>query len=125
MSTAFKIIAETEAGGRRGQLCLPHQTVDTPVFMPVGTAGTVKAVAQDVLESLGAAHRVLLVEENKPFCGVGAQLAYLIQEQAFDDLDAPVKRLSALDAPAIYSQPLEKEQLPNPQRIMEAVLRML
>jgi queuine tRNA-ribosyltransferase len=54
VSTAFKIIAETEAGGRRGQLCLPHQTVDTPVFMPVGTAGTVKAVAQDVLESLGA-----------------------------------------------------------------------
>jgi queuine/archaeosine tRNA-ribosyltransferase len=33
---------------------LPHRTVETPVFMPVGTAGTVKAVAQDVLESLGA-----------------------------------------------------------------------
>ena len=35
-------------------MILPHQTVETPVFMPVGTAGTVKAVAQDVLESLGA-----------------------------------------------------------------------
>ncbi len=33
---------------------LPHPTVETPVFMPVGTAGTVKAVPQDVLESLGA-----------------------------------------------------------------------
>ncbi len=54
MSSAFKIIAETEAGGRRGQLLLPHQTVETPVFMPVGTAGSVKAVAQDVLETLGA-----------------------------------------------------------------------
>ena len=53
MSQAFKIIAETEAGGRRGQLRLPHRTVQTPVFMPVGTAGTVKAVAQDVLETLG------------------------------------------------------------------------
>ncbi len=53
MSQAFKIIAETEAGGRRGQLRLPHRTVETPVFMPVGTAGTVKAVAQDVLETLG------------------------------------------------------------------------
>jgi queuine tRNA-ribosyltransferase len=42
------------AGGRRGQLDLPHQVVETPVFMPVGTAGTVKAVAQDVVESLGA-----------------------------------------------------------------------
>ncbi|HEV2135650.1 MAG TPA: tRNA guanosine(34) transglycosylase Tgt [Terracidiphilus sp.] len=44
----------TGAGGRRGQLDLPHRTVQTPVFMPVGTQGTVKAVAQDVLESLGA-----------------------------------------------------------------------
>jgi queuine tRNA-ribosyltransferase len=54
VSSAFKIIAGTEAGGRRGQLSLPHQIVETPVFMPVGTAGTVKAVAQDVLEALGA-----------------------------------------------------------------------
>lgn len=54
MSLEYKVLAETEAGGRRGQMVLPHQTVETPVFMPVGTLGTVKAVAQDVLESLGA-----------------------------------------------------------------------
>ncbi|MGB9406954.1 MAG: tRNA guanosine(34) transglycosylase Tgt [Terracidiphilus sp.] len=48
------ISATTEAGGRRGQMILPHRAVETPVFMPVGTAGSVKAVAQDVLESLGA-----------------------------------------------------------------------
>ena len=78
-----------------------------------------------VLASVRKTHRVLLVEENKPFCGVGAQLAYLIQEQAFDDLDAPIKRLSAIDAPAIYSPPLEKEQLPNPQRILKAALGLL
>jgi len=80
---------------------------------------------QTVLASVRKTHRALLVEENKPFCGVGAQLAYLIQQQAFDDLDAPVQRVSALDAPAIYSPPLEKEQLPNPQRIMKAALAML
>lgn len=45
---------ETAAGGRRAQLHLPHRTVQTPVFMPVGTAGTVKAVPQDTLEALGA-----------------------------------------------------------------------
>jgi queuine tRNA-ribosyltransferase len=54
VTAPFKIIAVGEAGGRRGRLSLPHQTVETPVFMPVGTAGTVKAVAQDVLEALGA-----------------------------------------------------------------------
>ena len=54
MSLDFNLLNKTEAGGRRGQLDLPHRTVQTPVFMPVGTAGTVKAVAQDVVESLGA-----------------------------------------------------------------------
>ena len=78
-----------------------------------------------ILASVRKTHRVLLVEESKPFCGVGAQLAYLIQEKAFDDLDAPIKRVSAIDAPAIYSAPMEKEQLPHPQRIMKVVLDML
>jgi queuine tRNA-ribosyltransferase len=50
----FEILAETAAGGRCGRLSLPHQIVETPVFMPVGTQGTVKAVPQDILESLGA-----------------------------------------------------------------------
>ena len=80
---------------------------------------------ETILASVRKTNRVLLVEENKPFCGVGAQLAFLIQDQAFDDLDAPIKRVSAIDAPAIYSPPLEKEQLPHPQRIMKAALAML
>ena len=54
MALDFNILQTTEAGGRRAQLDLPHQTVETPVFMPVGTAGTVKAVPQDIVESLGA-----------------------------------------------------------------------
>ena len=54
MALEFNILAASEAGGRRGELRLPHRTVQTPVFMPVGTAGTVKAVPQDVLETLGA-----------------------------------------------------------------------
>jgi queuine tRNA-ribosyltransferase len=54
VSLEFQILAESAAGGRRGRLLLPHQTVETPVFMPVGTQGTVKAVPQDTLESLGA-----------------------------------------------------------------------
>src|ERR1017187_9626209 len=50
----FNVLNKTDAGGRRAQLHLPHRTIETPVFMPVGTAGTVKAVPQDVLETLGA-----------------------------------------------------------------------
>jgi pyruvate dehydrogenase E1 component beta subunit len=58
-----------------------------------------------ILKTVAKTHRVVLVDENKPFCGVSAQIAAMIQEQAFDDLDAPVQRVCSLDAPAIYSQP--------------------
>ena len=54
MGLDFEILATSAAGGRRGRMHLAHRSVETPVFMPVGTLGTVKAVAQDVLEALGA-----------------------------------------------------------------------
>ena len=54
MSLKFNLLRTTDAGGRCGQMHLPHQIVETPVFMPVGTAGSVKAVPQDIVESLGA-----------------------------------------------------------------------
>jgi pyruvate dehydrogenase E1 component beta subunit len=78
-----------------------------------------------VLASVRKTHRVLVVEEQRPFCGVGAQLAYMIQAEAFDELDAPIGRLSTVDAPAIYSPPVEVEQLPNQQRILKAALEAL
>ena len=75
-----------------------------------------------ILQSVRKTHRAVLVDENKPFCAVSAQIAAMIQEKAFDDLDAPVMRVCTLDAPAIYSPPLEKLQLPTPERIVEKVL---
>jgi pyruvate dehydrogenase E1 component beta subunit len=75
-----------------------------------------------VLKSVAKTHRVLIVEEQRPFASVGAQLAYMIQNEAFDELDAPIQRLGTIDAPAIYSPPVEIEQLPNSQRILKAAL---
>ncbi len=57
MSLAFEVKAESVPGGRRGALHLPHGAVETPVFMPVGTAATVKTVEQGVLERLGPEDR--------------------------------------------------------------------
>lgn len=75
-----------------------------------------------ILASVRKTHRAVYIEENKPFCGVGAQIASMLQEKAFDDLDAPVLRISSMDAPAIYSPELEKKQLPRPLDIVEKVL---
>ncbi|HYY27766.1 MAG TPA: alpha-ketoacid dehydrogenase subunit beta [Chthoniobacterales bacterium] len=77
-----------------------------------------------ILESVRKTNRAVVVDENKPFCGVGAQIAATLQEKAFDDLDAPIGRVSAQDAPAIYSPPLEKRQLPDPKRVVAKVLQI-
>jgi pyruvate dehydrogenase E1 component beta subunit len=79
---------------------------------------------ETILNSVRKTHRALVVEENKPFCSLGTQIAATLQENVFDELDAPVGRLSALDAPAIYSPPLEKKQLPDPQRVIAKVLQI-
>lgn len=80
---------------------------------------------ETILASVRKTHRVLLVEENKPFCGVDAQVAYIIQSKAFDELDAPIGRVSSIDAPQIYSKPLEDVQIPSPARVVEAALKVL
>jgi pyruvate dehydrogenase E1 component beta subunit len=78
-----------------------------------------------ILATVAKTHRVVLVDESKPFGGVSAMVSHLIQEHAFDELDAPIKRVCTIDAPAIYSPHIENEQLPNPNRIVEKVLSMM
>ena len=57
MSISFDVQRTAEGGGRRAALTLPHGVVETPVFMPVGTAASVKAVEQGVLEKIGPENR--------------------------------------------------------------------
>ena len=78
-----------------------------------------------IIKTVKQTNRVLLVEENKPFCGVDAQIAYLIQEHAFDHLDAPVKRISAIDVPQAYSKELENFQIPNHDRVLAKAMELL
>jgi pyruvate dehydrogenase E1 component beta subunit len=75
-----------------------------------------------ILASVRKTHRAIYVEENKPFCGVGAQICSLLMEKAFDELDAPVLRVTSLDAPAIYSPKVEPRQLPRPTDVVEKIL---
>ncbi|HEX4719510.1 MAG TPA: alpha-ketoacid dehydrogenase subunit beta [Thermoleophilaceae bacterium] len=75
-----------------------------------------------ILESVKKTNRVVIVEEGWPHGGVGANLAALIQEQAFDWLDAPVQRVSGADVPMPYSKPLEQAAMPGQDHVVEAVL---
>jgi pyruvate dehydrogenase E1 component beta subunit len=78
-----------------------------------------------IIQSVKKTNRVVLVEENKPFCGVDAQICFLIQDKAFDYLDAPIGRVSAVDAPQAYSKALESIQLPGKEKVLRAALNIL
>jgi len=77
-----------------------------------------------IVRTVSKTHRAVLVDENKPFCGVSAQISATIMEKCFDELDAPVQRVCALDAPAIYAPALEPIQLPTAERIVAKVLQI-
>ena len=74
-----------------------------------------------ILESVRKTNRCVIVEEGWPHGGVGANLAALIGEQAFDHLDAPIARVTGADLPMPYSKPLEQLALPHEAQIVEAV----
>jgi len=74
-----------------------------------------------IIESVRKTNRCVIVEEGWPHGGVGANLAALIQEQAFDYLDAPIQRVTGADLPMPYSKPLEQIAFPHEEQIVNAV----
>jgi pyruvate/2-oxoglutarate/acetoin dehydrogenase E1 component len=75
-----------------------------------------------ILASVRKTNRCVIVEEGWPHGGVGANLAALVQEQAFDDLDAPIARVTGADLPMPYSKPLEEIAYPHEPQVVQAVL---
>jgi pyruvate/2-oxoglutarate/acetoin dehydrogenase E1 component len=78
-----------------------------------------------ILASVRKTNRCVIVEEGWPHGGVGANLAALIQEQAFDWLDAPVGRVTGADVPMPYSKPLEQIAFPHEPQVVDAALATL
>jgi pyruvate dehydrogenase E1 component beta subunit len=75
-----------------------------------------------IIESVQKTNRAVIVEEGWPHGGVGANLAALIQEQAFDYLDAPVGRVTGADVPMPYSKPLEQAAFPHEEHVVQAAI---
>jgi pyruvate dehydrogenase E1 component beta subunit len=69
-------------------------------------------------------HRVVVVHEAVKFCGIGAEIAAQIAEDAFSSLEAAPVRVGAPFCPVPFSPPLEDAYLPNAQKIVDAVLPM-
>jgi pyruvate dehydrogenase E1 component subunit beta len=78
-----------------------------------------------ILASVRKTNRCVIVEEGWPHGGVGANLAALVCEQAFDYLDAPVQRVTGADVPMPYSKPLEDLAYPHEAQVVHGALATL
>jgi pyruvate dehydrogenase E1 component beta subunit len=80
---------------------------------------------ETVIASLKRTHRLVIVHEATGAFGWGAEVSASIQEKAFDELDAPIMRVTAEDTPIPYNLKLEKEMLPQVADIVNSVRRIV
>jgi 2-oxoisovalerate dehydrogenase E1 component beta subunit len=78
-----------------------------------------------ILDSVARCSKVVIVDEANATCAAGAQVAALIAERGFEDLDGPVVRVATPDVPIPFSPPLEQAVLPGVERVREACRELL
>ena len=93
------------------------EVVDLRTIRPMDT--------ETVLHSVGRTHRCVVVEEGWAFAGVGAQVVDEIQRHIFDELDAPVLRVTGADVPMPYNKQLERAAKADPAKVIAAVKQVL
>src|SRR5436305_5585600 len=79
---------------------------------------------QAIYDSVARTHRLVICEQDRPYCGIGAEVCYRVQKNIFDELDAPVARVSQEDVPTPYNERLEKAVLPNADKLIVAVQKV-
>ncbi|BAI96284.1 pyruvate dehydrogenase complex E1 component subunit beta [Sphingobium sp. TA15] len=92
------------------------EVIDLRTLRPLDTA--------TVLESLKKTNRLVVVEEGWPVCSIASEIAAVVMEQGFDDLDAPVLRVTNEDVPLPYAANLEKAAIVNPDKVVEAARKV-
>jgi pyruvate dehydrogenase E1 component beta subunit len=80
---------------------------------------------EPIFESVRKTNRCVVVEEGWRIAGFGAEIADRVQRECFDDLDAPVLRVTAADVPMPYAKILETTYLPQPEDVVEAARKVL
>ena len=80
---------------------------------------------ETIAQSVRKTHRVVIVEEGHRYSGVGAEIADRIYTACFDDLDAPIVRVTQKENPLPYSRPLELASLPAMEEVVQAVKTVL
>jgi len=80
---------------------------------------------QTILESVRKTNRLVVVDESWPFASISSEIAFRVQRDAFDYLDAPVLRVNGADVPMPYALPLVQAYLPSVEKVMKAVKEVM
>lgn len=112
--TAFSLQVKfaLEAAEKLAKMGIDAEVIDLRTLRPLDT--------ETIINSVKKTNRIVTVEEGWPFAGIGAEIAAVVMDEAFDYLDAPVKRVTGRDIPLPYAANLEKHALPQIEDIVEA-----
>jgi pyruvate dehydrogenase E1 component beta subunit len=111
------VVTSMEAAKRLAEEGIEAEVVDPRTLRPLD---------EDLIfESVRKTNRCVIVEEGWRLSGFGAEVSDRIQRECFDDLDAPVIRVTSEDVPMPYAKTLEKAYLPQPEKVAAAVKKVL
>jgi pyruvate dehydrogenase E1 component beta subunit len=113
MGMMYRALEAAEELSKEG---ISVELVDPRTLRPMDT--------ETIISSVRKTHRVVVVEAGAGFAGMGSEIAASVTEQAFDDLDAPVERVTGANAPMPYARNLERLKTPSKDKIVAAIRRV-
>ena len=113
MGMMYRALEAAEELAKEG---ISVEIVDPRTLQPMDTATIVGSVRKT--------HRAVVVEAGAGFAGMGSEIAAFITEQAFDDLDAPVERVTGASAPMPYAKNLERAKTPSKDKVVDAIRKV-
>ena len=117
VATSWMILKAMEAAKTLEEQGIDAEVIDPRTLVPLDK--------DTIINSVKKTGRVVIVHEAHGVCGIGAEIAFVISELAFDYLDAPIKRVTSAQTPTPYSKKLEQLTVPSPERIIAAVKEVL
>ena len=113
MGMMYRALEVAEELAKEGISC---EVVDPRTLRPMDI--------ETMIGSVRKTHRVVVVEAGAGFAGMGSEISAFVTESAFDDLDAPVERVTGANAPMPYARNLEQAKTPSKEKIMAAIRRV-
>jgi 2-oxoisovalerate dehydrogenase E1 component beta subunit len=116
ISYAAMVYTALEAAGQLAQEGIEAEVIDLRTLLPLDR--------EAIVASLKKTNKLLIVHEDTRTGGIAGEIAAIVCEDAFEDLDGPIMRVTSLDTPVPFSPPLEQRFLPNAEKVVAAARKL-